>query len=49
MKQLSIRIPDEIKESLEKVASADQRSVSFIVKEAITQYLEKIEKLNKEK
>ena len=47
MAQLSIRVPDEMKEKLEKVASADERSVAFVVKKAIQEYFNKID--NKEK
>ena len=47
MAQLSIRVPDEMKEKLEKVASADERSVAFVVKKAIQEYFDKID--NKEK
>ena len=42
MAQLSIRVPDEMKEELEVIAKEERRSVAFIVKEAIQQYLEKI-------
>ncbi len=46
MAQFSIRIPDEMKEELEKIASKNERSLSFIVKKAIEQYLKQV---NKEK
>jgi predicted DNA-binding protein len=42
MAQLSIRVPDEMKEELEKIAKEERRSVAFIVKEAIQQYLNSI-------
>lgn len=42
MAQLCVRVPDEMKEELEKAASADKRSVAFIVKEAIQEYLNKL-------
>ena len=44
--QLSIRVPDEMKEQLEKVAEQDDRSVAFVVKKAIQNYLDTI--LNEE-
>lgn len=43
MAQLSIRVPDEMKEKLEKVASADERSVAFVVKKAIQDYFDKLD------
>ena len=39
MTQLSIRVPDEMKKELEEIAEKDSRSVSFIVKKAIEDYL----------
>ena len=40
MAQLSVRVPDEMKAQLEKIALADKRSVAFVVKEAIQQFLD---------
>ena len=40
MAQLSVRIPDNMKEQLEKIAAEDSRSVAFVVKKAIQQYLD---------
>lgn len=40
MAQLSVRIPDEMKKQLEQIALADSRSVAFVVKKAIQQYLD---------
>ena len=43
MAQLSIRVPDEMKEELERIATEDRRSVAFVVKEAIQKYLDSVE------
>lgn len=47
MAQLSVRVPDDMKERLEEEATKDRRSVAFIVKEAIQNYFNEVD--NKEK
>lgn len=44
MAQLNVRIPDEMKEALQKRALEDERDVSFIVRKAISFYLEEMNK-----
>jgi len=40
MNSISIKIPDELKSSLEEFAQKYKRSKSFIIKKALTRYLE---------
>lgn len=48
MAQLSIRVPDEMKEELEQIATANRRSVAFLVKEAIEDWLKQHQITNNE-
>lgn len=45
---ISLRLPQETKERLERAAAAQRRSQSFIVKEALDQYLERFANLTPE-
>jgi predicted transcriptional regulator len=38
---ISLAIPAELKEAIEKVAEKEERSLSWIVRKAIQEYLEK--------
>ena len=38
---ISLAIPAELKEAIEKVAGKEERSLSWIVRKAIQEYLEK--------
>ena len=52
MAQLNVRVPDELKEALQKKALEDERDMSFLVRKAIIYYLEEMNKKvseNKEK
>jgi len=40
---LSVRLPKEMQERIEKLSKATQRPKSFFVKEALTNYLEDME------
>lgn len=40
-KRLSITVPENMKEELQKLAASRDRGVSYIVREAIEQYLER--------
>lgn len=49
MAQLSLRLPDEMKEKLEEIAKKDDRSLSYVIKKAIEYYFDTcIEKCEKE-
>lgn len=41
MAQLNIRISDEDRKKLEEIAKEEDRSVSYLVRKAISEYLEK--------
>ena len=40
MAQINVRIPDEMKEELDKIAVEEERKVSWVVRKAIQQYLD---------
>lgn len=46
MAQITVRIPDEDRDKLEQIAQEEDRKISYIVRRAIQEYLDKQSKEN---
>ena len=44
MAQITVRIPDEDRNKLEQIAKEEDRKISYIVRKAIREYLDKQDK-----
>ena len=48
MAKITINLPDEDKEAIEKIAAADERNISYVVRKAIKEYLDNYKNDDKE-